>query len=192
MSNDTNSALNPRVRTAPYASPSTIQTAPAVLAGWVRFIKSRRQTVNPRTGTRKLLKSLFRSRTKYLVNEAALTPMNASNAPKFNSSAARSKVRNVVPSIAHKPTNRTLFRGMRRLDSMAPKNDLGIALLRPIPYSRRAAPSCEPIPDPTVATRSVTLMRLNSHWPAARPATETYAVSTSGKGWEEGQTSCAA
>ena len=89
--------------------------------------------MNPSIGTRKLLKSRFRSRRKYLVNDAALTPMNASRAPKFSNSAARSKVRNVVPIRANTPTNRTLLRGMRRFGSMAPKNDFGIALPRPIP-----------------------------------------------------------
>ncbi len=69
------------------------------------------------------------------------------------------------------PTNITLLAGIRVLGWMAPKNFLGMAPLRPMPYSSRAAPSCDPMPEPTVAISSVMLMALVMSTPPAIPAT---------------------
>ena len=60
---------------------------------------------------------------------------------------------------------------MRVRGSMAPKKPLGIALLRPMPYSSRAAPSCAPMPEPMVATISVRLMAFDRKMPPAIVAT---------------------
>src|SRR5580658_5651242 len=88
------------------------------------------------------------------------------------------------------PTKKTLLRGTRCFASTTPKNDFGNALLRPIPKSNRAAPSCAPIPEPKLANRRVNPTTVNSGF-HARPATQTYAVSTSGKCCDAGQINCA-
>ena len=76
------------------------------------------------------------------------------------------------------PTATMLLRGMRRLGSMAPKNDLGSALPRPMPYSSRPAASCEPMPEPMLAMSSVKLMIWKSTTPPTCRETRAKADST--------------
>src|SRR4029077_15999721 len=59
-----------------------------------------------------------------------------------------------------------------------------------MPNNNRAAPSCAPMPDPKFASNSVNPTTVNRGF-HARPATHTYAVSTSGNFWDAGQISCA-
>src|ERR1019366_5972079 len=81
--------------------------------------------------------------------------MKAISAPKLSICAPRSKSSRKAPMRLATPTNMTLLRGTWCLGSIAPKNDLGSALLRPMPNSRRAAPSWAPIPEPKFATTKV-------------------------------------
>src|SRR5580692_8274287 len=95
-----------------------------------------------------------------------------------------------APISATAPTRKTLLRGTRLFASTAPKNDLGNALLRPIPYNNLAAPICAPSPDPKFASNNVN-PTIGNKGAQARPATYEYAVFTSGNGSEAGQINCA-
>ena len=71
-----------------------------------------------------------------------------------------------------RPPETRCSRGMRCFSSTAPKNFFGKALLRPMPYRRRAAPICEPRPEPKFASSSVNPTMVNKRRPgAARPHT---------------------
>src|SRR5713101_2581646 len=116
--------------------------------------------------------------------------MNAISAPKFKSSIPRPYVRKNEPNSASAPTKITLFRGTWCFGSIAPKNELGSALLLPMPYSSRAAPMCAPMPEPKLATTSVTPTMVN-RGAQVRAAAHTYAVSGFGNASVAGHTSCA-
>src|SRR6267154_1174606 len=143
-SNDSGSR-KPRVFQTPNAMPRIIHALPSLRAGLLRFHHSPRQTKNPRIG-----------------------------GTKFSNPIPSSNVRKKDPTSTITPMKITLLRGTRCFSSTTPKKDFGNALLLPIPYSKRAAPICAPMPDPKLATSRVrpTIEKSGAH---VRAAAKTYA-----------------